>query len=214
MGEIWVEATLRLGRFDQVGHKRLILNFVKPVIEDLEDKDVLDTFHFLFEPGPRLLLRIQPKAENNVQEIRETVRNFLTEIQGLIVQDPAQELFTPYGGEAEDFGEDGWMITKRVFEMGSRMAIGKLDQEFRKGRKFEEGKLLHCFLNSIGHGILVVNRGGRPVTSEALFHLNGFLGRMLIIRGKRIMDNDTESEARGLIEEQIQWWKKNPLEGI
>jgi len=214
MSEIWVEATLRLGRIDQEGHKRLILSFVKPVINDLEGKGMLDTFHFLFEPGPRLLLRIQPEGENNVQEIRQTVRSALTNVQDLIVQDPAHELFTLYEGEAVDFGEDGWVITKKVFEMGSRMAVAKLDPESRKGRKFDEGKLLHCFLNSTGHGSVVVYKGGRLVTSEALFHLNSFLGRMLIMRGKRIMDDDLANEVRGLIEEQMRWWKENPPEAI
>jgi hypothetical protein len=157
---------------------------------------------------------MQTNSESSVQEVKRAVRNCLTSIEDLIVQEPVYELFTPYERETVDFGEDGWMIAKKVFEMGSRMAVAKLDPESRKGRRFDEGKLLHCFLNSIGHGILVVNRGGRPVTSEVLFHLNSFLGRMLIIRGKRIMDNDTESETRGLIEEQIRWWKQNALEGI
>ena len=80
MGEIWVEATLQLGRIDRAGHKSLILNFVKSVIDVLEDKGILDTFHFFFEPGPKLLLRIQPKTENNVPEIRQTIRNSLTSI--------------------------------------------------------------------------------------------------------------------------------------
>jgi len=214
MSETWVEATLRLAKFDREGHKRLVLDFVKPVIKSLEEKRVLQTFHFLFESGPRLLLRMQPKTRDNVDEIKQTVNKHLTNIRDYMVKESVQDPFTSYTGEAADFGEDGWTITKKIFEMGSRMGIAKLDPESKNGRKFVEVKLLHCFLNSIGHSILAVKRQGKFVTSEAFFYLDSFIGRMLIIRDKRVMDPEVAEEIGSLTEEKIQWWTQNPTQEI
>jgi len=116
--------------------------------------------------------------------VKHVVKEHLSAIRDLLVVHPEEQQFTSYQEEAEDYGEDGWLIAKGVFEMGSPMAIAKVDPEFKRGRKFEEGKLLHCFLNSIGHTNTGIMRNGKFVPSEALFHLEEFIGRMLIIRQK------------------------------
>jgi len=210
--EIWVETTVWIKDFDPERHRRLLLEFVKPIIQDLENKNLVETFHTLFEPGLRFLLRIKPKAEDRVAEVRSTVKKYLPNIQDFLVQKTERDLFTEYRGEAEDFGEDGWTITKKVFEMGGRMAIANFDPNFKKGRKFHDEKLLHCFLNSIGHSIFIRHIRGKPVTSEALFHLNQFIGRILIIRGKRSIDSATAAEIKDLIENQIEELKGTIIE--
>ena len=127
---------------------------------------------------------------------------------------PEEQEFTTYPGETGDYGEDGWVIAKKVFEMGGRMAIGQTDSAFGRGRKFEEGKILHCFLNSIGCGATGFSRNGKPVTREAVFNLKQFFGRMLIIRDKNSLDPEIEQEIRWLVNDEIDQWKGKPMEII
>jgi len=214
MNESWVQTYLWFKKLDARCFERLLLEFVSPTIKELERGGIIKTFHFLFERDPDFFLRIEPNSTNELEKVKHVARKHLSAIHDLLVAHPEQQEFTSYSGEAEDYGEDGWVTAKKVFEMGSRMAIGQIDSAFRKGRKFEEGKILHCFLNSIGCGISGISRNDKFVTREAIFHLKQFIGRMLIIRHKKALDSETEQEIRGLVNDEIDHWKGKTMEII
>jgi hypothetical protein len=214
MNESWVQTNLWFKNLDATCFRRLLLEFVSPTIKELESRGIIKTFHFLFESDPHFFLRIEPNLPNESERVKEVVKKFLSGIRDLLVAHPEEQEFTSYLGEAGDYGEDGWVIAKKVFEMGGRMAIGQIDSAFGKGRKFEEGKILHCFLNSIGRGVSGSWRNGKFVTREAVFHLEQFIGRVLIIRDKKGLDSETEREIRGLVDDEIDQWKGKTIEII
>jgi hypothetical protein len=214
MNESWVQTNLWFKKLDVTCFQRLLLEFVSPTIKELESRGIIKTFHFLFESDPHFFLRIEPNSPNDSERVKEVVKKFLSGIRDLMVAHPEEQEFTSYPGEAGDYGEDGWVIAKKVFEMGGRMAIGQVDSAFRKGRKFEEGKILHCFLNSIGCGVSGLSSNGKFVTREAVFHLRQFIGRMLIIRGKRSLDPEIGQEITGLVDDEIDQWKRKTMEII
>jgi hypothetical protein len=212
--ESWVQTNLCFKKLDATCFRRLLLEFVSPTIKELESGGIIKTFHFLFEPDPDFFLRIEPNSPNDLEKVKHVARKHLSAIRDLLATHAEEQEFTSYSGEADDYGEDGWFVAKRVFEMGSRMAIGHFDPAFRKGRKFEEGKMLHCFLNSIGWSVFGLSRNGKVVTREAIFHLKQFIGRMLIIRNKKSLDLDTEQEIRALVDDEIDQWKGKTMEII
>lgn len=166
--EKWVETRLWFTRFDQECYRRLLLTFIKPVIKELEKNGSIETFHFFFEPY--LSFRILPTTEEKIDDVETAVKNHLKEISDFIDLKRAQEPFVDYLGEANDYGEDGWLITKKFFECCSRMAIGRVNPEFKKKKQFNEGKFVHCFLNQWGYNIL----------REAFFHQGGSLERTVV----------------------------------
>lgn len=170
-------------------YKQLFLNFVKPVIEGIEQKDNLDTFHFFFEPSPHFLLRIKPK-DIILLDIKNLARKNLVNIESFIEEKPDEKTFSSkYQGEIEQYGEDGWKIAKNIFEIGSRVAIALYTPQFKGGKEFTAGKFVHCFLNSLGYGA-----GQRIeqliITKEAQFYLSNFISRMWIDNGKVKMINN------------------------
>jgi hypothetical protein len=203
--EKWVEIRLWFSRFDLTCYKRLLLSFIKPVIKELKNKQALKTFHFFFEPEPHLLFRIELCTEDAASEIKKLVRNYRKSIEDFIDSSRENELFADYPGEAEDFGEDGWEIAKKVFECGSEMAIGKLDLDFRKGKKLQVGKLLHCLLNSLGYSFS---------DYEAIYHLRAFVSRMLILERKETLDEALEAKIRAMLEEQLTGMRGRKIELI
>jgi len=179
-------------------------------MKELESQGIINTFHLLFEDEPQFFLRIEPNSPDESEKVKHVVKEYPTAIRDLLVAHPEQQELATYPGEAEDYGEDGWLIAKRVFEIGGRMAIGQIDSAFRKGGKFEEGKILHCFLNSIGCGVSGLFRNDKFVTRETIFHLKQFTGRMLVIRDKRSLDPETEQEIEELVDDEIHQWKGKP----
>jgi hypothetical protein len=212
--ESWVQTNLWFKKLDATGFLRFLLDFVSPTIKEVESGGIIKTFHFLYESNPTFLLRIEPNSSNELEKVKNIARKHLSAIRDLLVAHNEEEEFTSYSGEAEDYGEDGWVIAKKVFEMGSRTAIGKVDSTFRKGRKFEEAKMLHCFLNSIGFSAFGLSRDDKFVTKEASFHLDQFIGRMLIIRNKRSLDSECEQEIEDLVHDEIMQMKGKIIELI
>jgi len=207
--EEWIEVELKLrSSFDYKCYERLLLDFIGPIIEELEENNELESFHFFFEPEMRLLLRIQLKESNLRDKVKDIVKKHLPTIGDFTYQKTDEELFRDYEGESKDFGEDGWKIAKKVFECGSRMAIAKFNSKFRKGKKFQEGKLLHCFLNSLGYSTFGPEKG---ITLEALFHLGQFIGRMLILSNKQMLDQEAEEKIRDIFERTLNNWKGKNL---
>jgi len=142
----WVEAQLLILRMD---HKKIFLSFIKPVLDELEEKKLLKTFHFLFEPGPRLLFRIR---SDKPQEVKSIIKRNLKGKERSIILKP-DEPYRKYEGEELSFGgEKEWELTQKFFEYGCRISLLRVEKITKQELKnFNEGKFIHCFLNQCGY---------------------------------------------------------------
>lgn len=193
MEKNWIKLGLSLHEIKNLNEeeKKKLLLVVTPIIEKLKEKNILETFHFFFEPF--LDLRFQIKKEDDIPKAKEFILSlinqelpkekiFVISKNGRFFPKNSPE-FSEYFGEEEDFGKDGWMIAKKFFEIGSRFALCKMDEN--KDRvilkkvggviegKFDEGKFIHLILNQLGYS----------TPDEAQFHLNRFFERLMRIYG-------------------------------
>jgi len=151
----------------------VLLDFIKPTVEELERQDLLMTFHFFFEP--EIHFRVRPKNDNQVSQIESLIKNRLTEVQKLI----RKADFSQYSGEEPDFGIEGWQLAQKYFEYCCRISLLNLEVLARRktpqdiGNQFNVGKFVHCFLNQIG----------MDVNQEASFHNDRNIERRLMSLG-------------------------------
>lgn len=176
-------------------HGNLILGFIKPIIDHFAQRNLLKSFHFFYE-GNRLELRLELGDGVSRDEVKNALRTYLNNVADLV--DAAKSDVGDYEPEVKDdqYGIEGWEIAKKIFEYGSRLAIGLVDPKFRKGELLREGKLIHCMLNSLGYG----------AREEKKFHITQAIEREIIImsreRGVRPENVDLE-EAKQRVEEHI-----------
>ena len=182
MAEEWVEAGIWFR--NEVALRDIVLGITKPIASRLRGEDWVRSFHYFFEDDPHLLFRVEVGDDERVDVAKDLVKKVLDEDARQIIDE--FDVDRPYAGEAESYGENGWNIAKRVFELGSRMAISLFDEKFDRGKSFQQTKLIHCFLNPQG-------------VQEADFHLDTFIGRVLIESGKTKLDQ----VAREAIERQF-----------
>jgi hypothetical protein len=120
--EYWVEARLRFSQLDGRLYERLLLTVLKPTIRTLEESGSLISFHFLFEPEYSVF-RIRVAEEAALSRTRGIVRSYLEQVRDFVLVNQEGELFHDYPGESGHFGEDGWQLAQKMFEMGTRLAI-------------------------------------------------------------------------------------------
>jgi hypothetical protein len=193
--EYWAETRLWFSRLDGQLYQRLLLSVVKTSTQELETAGDLVSFHFLFEPDPHALFRIRLSSETGVEKAKQIVRRNIEQVRDFVVVKADQSLFGDYKGETEHFGEDGWQLAQKIFEMGTRMAIARADTEFKKSKGFDVGKIVHCMMNP--------NFG----QEEYNFHLEQFIGRVMLGKRKSTIDQEVEQEVKRLLDAKLQLWK-------
>jgi hypothetical protein len=201
MVEQWLEAHIFF-RNNQEGNVPLVLQeVVRYCADDLESKNMRKTFHYLLEPridgkpGFEILFRIEVRENTNLDEIEKIVIKRIDQFLHLV---DGKRITKGYHGEAEGFGQDGWELTKQLFEIGSKIAIGQLSESFRKGEKFSPGKLVHCFLN-------------QQMINEEMFHADKLVGRVLITLGVSSVTREVENRAKGLLEEALNKFRSSQI---
>jgi len=193
MVEKWLEVHIFFAEDQSNNVPNILRDVVKYCADKFESEGKRKSFHYLFEPridgnlGFEILLRIEAKEDTSLDELERAVVDRIEEFLQLV---NGKQITKDYHGEASDFGEDGWELTKQLFEIGSKIAIGQLVENFRKGEKFVPGKLMHCFLNQ--HRV-----------NEEKFHATQLVGRVLITLNASSVTNDVENRARRLLEEAI-----------
>lgn len=125
-----------------------------------------------------------------------------------------QETFELYEGEETDYGKDGWEITKKLFEYGSRMVLTKNNPEADKGRKFTESKIVHCFLNAQGYSTSYRTIVDIPVNREMMFHLQNFIGNLIKIKNKNTIDQEIVRDATIIFEDLLNKIQNSPVEFV
>jgi hypothetical protein len=162
---------------------RVLLDAVKPAVEALEAKKLIQTFHFLFEPNFEILFRVRLSEGASMKDVKANIDEKQKPIKGLRFKIDPEE---GYQGEGDptagwSFGTEGWLLEQKSLEHGSRITL--LMREVGMGRKpisagrvnslFNIGKIVHCFLNQAGLNTI----------EEAEFHIHAFIERSLMARG-------------------------------
>lgn len=177
-------------------YQRLLLTVVKSTIDELESSQELVSFHFLFEPEHELF-RMRLSTPSSVERAKRMVRERIEQVKDFVVTD--EGLFGEYSGESGHFGEDGWQLAQRMFEMGTRLAIALGDPEFSKGVGFEPGKIIHCMMNP-NFGAMEYN-----------FYLEQFVGRIMAMKRKTVVDEEVDAVTKQLLDAKLKEWKNAQL---
>ncbi|MEM2112036.1 MAG: lantibiotic dehydratase C-terminal domain-containing protein [Candidatus Bathyarchaeia archaeon] len=157
----------------------ILLDAIKPAVEILEKENLISTFHFLFEPNFEILFRVRLKEDADMEKVKSIISEKLKPIENLCSKIDHDE---NYHGEGDpeaawSFGTEGWALTQKFLEYGSRITLLIREVEMERkplsaGRldsQFNIGKLVHCFLN----------QAGLDMSREANFHIARFFERML-----------------------------------
>jgi hypothetical protein len=183
--EEWVEANIFLHEGKQ---GEFLLKFVKPTVQKLRSELQITAYHFLHEPNNEIRLRVLATNEK-----ADRIRGIINNAKGLPQVKEINYPETPYPGEREAFGEDGWKTTYKYLEAGSDFALDLIDPKTRKGPQFNPYAFAHYFLNQSGFTIL----------HEANFHANAVNERMSIIMqlglqemGSRLIEKISQLETR------------------
>ena len=189
MSETWVVVLIypKKPQYDV----NILLDFIKPTVEELENQDLLMTFHFFFEP--EIHFRVRPKKDDQVSQIKSIIKNKLTKVQKLVKKTD----FSRYTGEESDYGIEGWELTQKYFEHCCKISL--LYFEVITGRKsppspqyvgnqFNVGKFVHCLLNQMGF----------TLKDEADFHSERSVERRLMSFGVFQRLNEIQSRLNKL----------------
>lgn len=194
MSEIWL--AIEIYPKDYAAQRiAMLLDFVKPTLERLENEGLTETFHFLFEPGHVLFrartadvekrCKVKSIADENLAKIKETISNV--------------EFKEDYMGEQDQFGIEGWLYVQKLLEYSSRISLLKQEtlaaqkpwSVCRLDREFNEAKLVHCFLNAQGLSIVEEANFHNQANIERLLRAYGFFSvvqRLQVLEKKVVGD--------------------------
>jgi len=182
---VWIEANIFVNEGKQ---NEVLLSFMKPLVHRLRSEFNITSYHFLHEPNNEIRFRVLADSEN-VDKIKGLIDRTMRREQVREVRYPQ----TPYEGERQAFGEDGWKTTYRFLEAGSDFALDLIDPKVRKGSQYNTMAFSHYFLN----------QSGLNIVQEASFHSNATIERICVILtvsmqelAKKTMEKITQLEAR------------------
>ena len=161
--DTWVEANIfvRQGKQNEV-----LLDFIKPLAQQLRNDYNITAYHFLHEPNNEIRFRVLT-TDDKIDKIKGLIENLRKIPQISDLKYPE----IPYNGEKIAFGEDGWKTTYKFLEAGSDFALDLLDPSVRKGQQFNRVYFSHLFFNQQGFDQL----------TEAIAHFECSMDRMLVI---------------------------------
>ena len=147
---------------------------------------MLETFHFFTEPqifseDLRLSVRIRTKDKKQKEQIEEVLKQKLKKVQDLLFKETDFDR-EEYSGEQEKFGGDGWLITQKFFEFGSRVAIfyikGNATIPPDGGEYFRPEHFVHYFLNQLGYTDVDTLKDDLTIRYETFLHFDRYFERM------------------------------------
>jgi len=156
---MWVRAVIPIGIFKDEAQ---MYKFLDDFIKYCDDYRWCETFHFLIENCDKIDDCFELRMECSDRECCRPVpvptyevdlNTWLNQWFKLnLLEEFKIKIDTAYMDEIYAFGEDGWEIAKKLFEMTYRVAVhiktGKAHNQFR------ETKFIHCFLNQCGYDSL------------------------------------------------------------
>ena len=129
--------------------EQLIRDLVSPVIVECDDRQLISSFHFLFEP--HLLFRLRCVREQARSEVKELIISRFSAVSS-IVRKLAINFNDDYHGEGDTYGgEQNWLIMERFLEASSRFFMRTIVPNVDRGSNFTLQKFMHIFLNCNNH---------------------------------------------------------------
>lgn len=133
----------------------LVPNFVRPLVEMLDQNDVDFRFHFFRYSGPPPFLRLRIRGDESViAQVEAFEEANLSRLGSKTEPEPygtSSELGHPF--QSEEDVEEAW----RIYELASRIAMECAGGRFLSQRLRADNavgvKLNHLFLNSVGYNI-------------------------------------------------------------
>lgn len=183
MAKIWCEFGINVTKAERNWKKGILLQFMKPVVKELED--LIELFHYLFEPKPDILFRIYGE-EKNITKAVSMVEKRLEGLKSGIVSD----FYTnpEYRGEEGGWGKEDWKIARECLCYSSKIALELIDKEGAlEGKRFGNGgeEILDKFARYFSH--LFFNQLGNTFLDEAYLHSLESLGRTkLFLKGSKM----------------------------
>jgi len=197
MGEIWLAVEIYPKDYERqrIG---LVLDFVKPTVEILDSEKLTETIHFLFEPGHLLFRARTPDIEKR-EKVKSIVNENLAKIQDTVSR---IGLIENYRGEQDSFGTEGWLYVQKLLEYASRISLlrretlagQKPPTVCRLDREYNNGKLVHCFLNAQGLSIVDEANFHNQANIERLLRAYGFfdIAQRLQALEEKVVNHDQE----------------------
>jgi len=165
----WVRVFILL-KGTNLDHRSTVLTLFKKIIDILEEKNILKSFHFLWEPFPEeafnkeeleqykdkyprvLDMRIWLIDDTSIEEVKEIIRREFIEI------DIVDFLFWYFPEKHLNYCKDEnsdlyYNLICRIYELFCRFQFEKSDPSSTKNLNvngFSNWKTVHCFLNSQG----------------------------------------------------------------
>ena len=171
MDESWLAFEVHANKYDSDFKVKMMLELAGPIIKELEQQQLLLTFHFFFEPF--FLFRVLIPSQNEMERVKSVIEKCLPNVKTLIKQ---TKFSNDYPGEKEDFGDEGWLHVQKLFEYASRISLLKMEtlnglkteNDCQLNKQFNDTKLIHCYLNAQGFSSL----------DEANFHQTAYIERL------------------------------------
>ena len=171
--EEWVRVFILLKEAN-LAHRTTVLTLFKKIIDILEERNILKSFHFLWEPFPEeafnkeesdqyrgkyartLDMRIWLINDTSIEEAKEIIRREFNKI------DIADFFFWHFPEKHPEYCKDEhsdlyYDLICKIYELFCRFQFEKIDPSSTKNLNmngFSNWKIVHCFLNSQGFDFL------------------------------------------------------------
>ncbi len=166
----WVQIEMPIKPASASFHGELLLKYVSPVIRKLEQQGQIDLFHFLYEPGPRFLLRVHLCVQVKKSKVEQLLLVEANKIaKRLLSSNPYIQKH--YDGDIKSFGTKQQPFVVKYLDICSRLAILDAKNPRVRGKDFSRFKLVHLFLNEWGNNI----------ADEAVFHCQALQERIQVL---------------------------------
>jgi hypothetical protein len=144
----WDQQRLGNTEWHQVS-EQLIRDLVSPVIVECDNRQLITSFHFLFEP--QLLFRLRCVSEEARSEVKELIIRQFRAVSS-IVRELAVTFNDDYHGKGDSYGgEENWLVMEKFLEASSRFFMRIKIPRIDRGSNFTQWKFMHVFLNCNNH---------------------------------------------------------------
>lgn len=147
--EHWLEVNIAISNLSPEQVKRIL----QPLLSTLKN---ISSWHFLYESHgwhgndkkvfPHLRFRVETLEENNKLQVKEQIKSYLDKHYLNHYFSRHGRINEQYLGEADRFGEEGWLLTKQLLNICSLIAL-ELETEKKHGSRFCVADLLHLICN-------------------------------------------------------------------
>lgn len=156
---------------DIFDNKKIILQIIKPLIENLEDSGHIVNFFFLQYGGGNEPYRVTFTFYGRKKRVIKFLRN-----KGINFNIQNWDAY----GQRYRFEKD-YMLGIKMFEIGSRLALCRIDNRLPIDKKMEGANppifktMRHAFLQNLGYGLNEENTMSQTINPDLLKFYNYFI---------------------------------------